>query len=288
MIVNLMMQNYLYGRFRWPWISELYELIQSVYLLPALISVLLNPRKPTFKVTAKDETLDKSHISELGGPFYIIFAILLAGVGMTVWRIVTQPYDADVALVVGGWNLLNLLMVGCALGVVSERRNPQSTHRVTISRRCDFVHDGEVVPGTIEDVSLGGARIRVVHQAADRIRQNDDAAVRFTPLSDIGADTLPLIVRNFVEDGNTMIIGCRFQPTSAVQFRLIADLLFANSKQWSDFQESRRVNIGIIGGTLWFLKLSIYQSFRGMAYLMRRIGAAREASLPKPAGKTAP
>ena len=164
---------------------------------------MLNPRKPTFKVTAKDETLDKSYISELGGPFYIIFAVLLAGVGMTVWRIVTQPYDADVTLVVGGWNILNLLMVGCALGVVSERRNPQSTHRVTISRRCDFVHDGEVVPGTIEDVSLGGARIRVVHQAADRIRQDDDAAVRFTPLSDIGADTLPLTVRSFVEDGNT-------------------------------------------------------------------------------------
>ena len=288
MIVNLMMQNYLYGRFRWPWISELYELIQSVYLLPALLSVMINPRKPTFKVTAKDETLDKSYISELGGPFYIIFAVLLAGVGMTVWRIVTQPYDADVTLVVGGWNILNLLMVGCALGVVSERRNPQSTHRVTISRRCDFVHDGEVVPGTIEDVSLGGARIRVVHQAADRIRQDDAAAVRFTPLSDIGSDTLPLTVRSFVADGNSMIIGCRFQPTSAVDYRLIADLIFANSKQWSDFQESRRVNIGIIRGSLWFLRLSIYQSFRGMAYLMRRIGAARETEVPEPAGKTVP
>jgi cellulose synthase (UDP-forming) len=288
MIVNLMMQNYLYGRFRWPWISELYELIQSVYLLPALISVLLNPRKPTFKVTAKDETLDRNYISELGGPFFVIFAVLLAGVGMTIWRIITQPYDIDVALVVGGWNILNLLMVGCALGVVSERRNPQSTHRVKISRRCDFIHDGEVVPGTIEDVSLGGARIRVVHQAADRIRQGDEASVRFTPLSDFGANTLPLTVRSFSEDGTTMIIGCRFHPESAIDFRLIADLLFANSKQWSDFQESRRVNIGIIRGSLWFLKLSIHQSFRGMAYLMRRIGAAREVDVAEPVGKPAP
>jgi cellulose synthase (UDP-forming) len=57
MVVNLMMQNYLYGRYRWPWISELYEFIQSVYLLPAVISVLLNPGKPTFKVTAKNESL---------------------------------------------------------------------------------------------------------------------------------------------------------------------------------------------------------------------------------------
>ena len=55
MIVNLMMQNYLYGAFRWPWISELYEYVQTIHLLPAVISVMLNPRKPTFKVTAKDE-----------------------------------------------------------------------------------------------------------------------------------------------------------------------------------------------------------------------------------------
>ncbi len=56
MIVNLMMQNYLYGRFRWPWISELYE-YDPVRLSAAgaSISVMLNPRKPTFKVTAKDE-----------------------------------------------------------------------------------------------------------------------------------------------------------------------------------------------------------------------------------------
>ncbi len=111
-----------------------------------------------------------------------------------------QPYEADVTLVVGGWNLLNLIMVGCALGVVSERRNPQSSHRVTIAAALRLRRmTAKSCPATIEDVSVGGARIRVVHQAADRIRQNDEAAVRFTPLSDIGADALPLTVRSFVE-----------------------------------------------------------------------------------------
>jgi len=283
MIANLMMQNYLYGRYRWPWISELYEMVQAIYLFPALISVMVNPRKPTFKVTAKDETLNRSYISELGGPFFIIFAVLVAGVVMTVWRIIADPYDADVTLVVGGWNLLNVLLAGCALGVVSERRNPQSSHRVKIARRCDFIHDGEIVPGTIEDVSLGGARIRVVHAAADRIKVNDEAAVRFEPLStNLPLDVLPLTVRNFVEDGNTVIIGCRFRTSTAQHYRLIADLLFANSKQWSEFQESRRVNIGIIRGTLWFIKTSIYQTFRGMGYLMRRIGAARDEGQREP------
>src|SRR5690606_30666359 len=66
MIVNLMMQNYLYGDFRRPWISELYEYVQTVHLLPAVVSVILNPRKPTFKVTAKDEFVSQSRVSEIG------------------------------------------------------------------------------------------------------------------------------------------------------------------------------------------------------------------------------
>jgi cellulose synthase (UDP-forming) len=67
MLVNLIMQNYLYGSFRWPWISELYEYVQTVHLLPAVISVMLNPRKPTFKVTAKDESIAVSRLSEISG-----------------------------------------------------------------------------------------------------------------------------------------------------------------------------------------------------------------------------
>ena len=74
MIVNLMMQNYLYGAFRWPWISELYEYVQTVHLLPAVVSVILNPRKPTFKVTAKDESIAVSRLSEISTPFFVIFA----------------------------------------------------------------------------------------------------------------------------------------------------------------------------------------------------------------------
>jgi len=210
---------------------------------------------------------------------------VLAGVALTGWRVVAQPYDADVTLVVGGWNLLNLLMVGCALGVVSERRNPQSSHRVTISRRCDFILGGETLPGTIEDVSIGGARIRIVNQGIERLERGQTAAIRFTPASNIGSDTLPLAIRNAVADGTTLVVGCRFNPSSAAHYRLIADLIFANSKQWSDFQESRRVNPGIIGGTLWFVRLSIYQTFRGLAYLMRRISGDRDEAVPEAARK---
>jgi len=43
------------------------------------LSVITNPSKPTFKVTAKNENLSQSRISELGAPYFIIFGVLLLG-----------------------------------------------------------------------------------------------------------------------------------------------------------------------------------------------------------------
>ena len=39
LVVNVMMQNYLYGSVRWPWVSELYEYVQSIFLFRAIVSV---------------------------------------------------------------------------------------------------------------------------------------------------------------------------------------------------------------------------------------------------------
>ena len=51
MAVNIMIQNYMYGAVRWPFVSELYEYVQSIFLSRGLLSVIANPRKPTFNVT---------------------------------------------------------------------------------------------------------------------------------------------------------------------------------------------------------------------------------------------
>lgn len=272
MLVNLMMQNYLYGRYRWPWISELYEFIQAVYLLPALLSVIANPRKPTFKVTAKGQTLSESHVSEIATPFYLIFAVLLAGVGMTVWRVVNEPFTADVTMVVGGWNLLNLLLAGCALGVVSERRNRRQSHRVKTSRRCDLIIGDMLLPASIEDVSIGGARLRTIDGQVPRLDQGDTAAIRFKTHSDIGADTLPLVVRNQRRGEDGMQLGVQFAPAEPLHYRLIADLIFANADQWRKFLKSRRNNIGVLRGSWNFLLVAIYQTGRGLSYLLLRRG----------------
>ena len=86
-----MIQNELFGHVRWPWMSELYEYVQGVYLVKAIGSVVASPRKPTFNVTAKGVSLDAEHLSSLAWPFIAIFIVLLLGVATAAWRYASSP-----------------------------------------------------------------------------------------------------------------------------------------------------------------------------------------------------
>ncbi len=275
MLVNLMMQNYLYGSFRWPWISELYEYVQSVHLLPAVISVMLNPTKPTFKVTAKDESIKVARLSEISRPFFVIFGVLFVAFLMSIYRFYSEPYKADVTFVVGGWNLLNLIIAGCALGVVSERSERASSRRVTVKRRCTFIVEGREYPATLENVSANGARMQVFGLETG-LAPETVAALRFLPYGADHEETLPVDVRNTEHLGSVMAVGCRFMPQEARHHALVADLIFANSNQWSDFQVSRRYNPGLLRGTLWFLGVAVHQTGRGLLYFLRSFGGGKK------------
>ncbi len=276
MAVNLMMQNYMYGSFRWPWISELYEYVQSVHLLPAVVSTILHPKKPTFNVTAKDESIVVSRVSEIGLPFYIIFAVLLLGLGVTVWRVVNEPYRADLTLVVGAWNVLNLLIAGCALGVVSERGTPALAQRIPLKRRCELLIGDAVVPATIEDVSVSGAAVRLAGAPTPDMERDVMARLRPKLDRELAEDTIPIRIKGIRRSSEGTVLGCAFAAEGAPHHRLVADLIFADSGQWQAFQKRRRRNPGLLAGTLWFFGVCFYQTFRGLGYLLRGTGRRRE------------
>ncbi|MCU4181757.1 UDP-forming cellulose synthase catalytic subunit [Bosea sp. BH3] len=280
MAVNLMMQNYLYGRYRWPWISELYEFIQSIYLLPAVISVLLNPTKPTFKVTAKNETLDTRRVSELGRPFFVIFAVLALGVVATYWRTITEPYNADTTLVVGLWNILNLLMAGCALGVVSERPEGRAARRFAVKRRGEITIDGVTSPIITENVSVDGIAIRVLSKDLDNVSVGTPANASFETTIDMPRGTLPLRIRRIAPDDKGLMIGCSYEPSEPLHSRIIADLAFSDAENWSRFQQGRRRNMGVVYGTLRFLRIAVFQTSRGLSYLFRLYRFSKGISRP--------
>ncbi|WP_442780487.1 UDP-forming cellulose synthase catalytic subunit [Ensifer sp. SL37] len=279
MLVNMTMQNYLYGPFRWPWISQLYEYVQTLHLLPAVISVLVSPRKPTFRVTAKDESILKDRLSEISWPFFVVFAVLTAAFAATIYRLYAQPYKADVTIVVGGWNLLNLVMAGCSLGVVAERSELTLSRRVKVNRRCEFRMGRNWLPAKVDDVSASGARIQIYGFPNQDVAIDAEGEIRFVTNSGDGTpEVLPVLVRNFEKTKDLSILGLRYVPKTASHYRLVADLIFANSRQWTEFQQARRGNPGLVRGTLWFLRLAFYQTGRGFHYLLRAIGAKGSAT----------
>lgn len=281
MLVNLMMQNYLYGAFRWPWISELYEYVQTVHLLPAVVSVILHPRKPTFKVTAKDESISYSRLSEIAAPFFVIFGLLVVAVIVTGLKVYYQPYKIDVTLVVGGWNLLNLVLAGAALGVVSERGQRAASRRVKVSRRCEFKVGRSWVPATIDNVSVHGLRLQVYGRPA-LPKGEELSLVRFKTHFDGKSYELPLTIRNEEGAADSTFFGCQYQPSTTIHHRLIADLMFANSDQWTEFQLSRRGNPGLLRGTVWFFGLAFFQTYRGLVYLSRSLFMNKPVPAPAP------
>jgi cellulose synthase (UDP-forming) len=284
MVVNLMMQNYLYGCVRWPLVSELYEYLQGVFLAKAIVSVVANPRKPTFNVTAKGLTLDNDHLSELSWPFFAIFGLLALGSGVAAWRYFNEPGVAELMLVVGLWNTFNLLIAGAALGAVAERAQPDRHPRLGIDRE-GFLHAGGMaVPVRIVDVSAGGVGI-VVEGALPEAFKIDEALLTIEPQGVIVArnEPLPVNFRHVTTHRGRTVYGFEFGPLQGRDHYVHADLMYADSDALPRFLISRRRHKNMLLGLAQFIYWGVSEPVRAFSYAMRkaRSGEAAGESVPQ-------
>lgn len=147
------LRNYLYGKLRWPWISELYEYVQSVFLVRAIVSVLLNPRKPTFNVTDKGISLQQRQLSNLAWPFFLIFVGLGMVLAYAVYRYQTEPALGELIIITGAWNLLNLIIAGAALGIVTEQPSDIDGISLPVARKAELEIGTQIMPVTVRQIS---------------------------------------------------------------------------------------------------------------------------------------
>ena len=159
MSMAIMMSYFLYAKVRNPFFSELYETVLSFFTLPAIFSVLKNPRAPTFNVTPKGQEMMEDHISELAVPFVIVFTFVMFGFVASAFRLYFYPYETNVILMTTAWNLLNMLLLVAAIGVTSEKREVRSSIRIPLNSACKIVLDNEEYAASITDISEGGVNI---------------------------------------------------------------------------------------------------------------------------------
>ncbi len=159
MAMAIMMSYFLYAKVRNPFFSELYETILSFFTLPAIISVLLNPRAPTFDVTPKGEEMNEDFISDLAAPFIIVFTFVSFGFVAAAIRLYFSPSEAGVILMTTIWNVLNILLLMAAIGVVSEKKEVRKAIRIPLNTKSTIFVNDKQYSGMITDISEGGLNI---------------------------------------------------------------------------------------------------------------------------------
>ncbi|MEN3793060.1 UDP-forming cellulose synthase catalytic subunit [Fulvimarina sp. MAC3] len=272
MLANAMLQNYLYGDVRWPWISELYEYVQSVYLVRAIAAVVRAPKSPVFKVTAKGVTTENDRISALAKPYFVIFGCLLAGAVWCGWRWYVEPSSRDLLAVVGTWNLLNLVVAGLALGVVSERAERRRNQRLNVSRNGELSFGEQAMTIVIEDVSSSGVRVRPIGFDLSTLPTGPvHGTLTFEGSAEAG---LAVILRRRIPDARGISLGLEFSALVPSQMRLVANLMYADAAALSSAREHRRKTIGILGGSVNVIGWSISNSMRAIGSLSGRPGRA--------------
>ncbi|MBU6525611.1 UDP-forming cellulose synthase catalytic subunit [Methylocystis sp. MJC1] len=273
MISNVMLQNYLFGYVRWPWISELYEYCQGVFLSKAIVSVILNPHKPTFNVTAKGVTLENDHLSELARPFFIIYLLLLAGSLVAAFRYVFEPGVSHLMFIVGLWNTFNLIMAGVALGVVSERKQRDRHPRLTIKRKGWLVFGAQRVAVEIINVSVGGCGVRLLEEMPPMLLEHEDTRMRLvveTIGGIVGERSLRLIFRRAPTTlGGAEFFGCEFDTMQSEEYVVLADLMYGDPEALPRFLQSRRKHKSLWTGTGQFIWWGVVEPIRAFAYLRK-------------------
>jgi cellulose synthase (UDP-forming) len=270
-IVNLMMQNYLYGRVRWPWISELYEYVQGVYLFKAIVSVILQPRKPTFNVTAKGLTLDSDHLSELSWPFFTIYGLLCAGSCFAFYRYAFEPGTSELMLVVGLWNMFSMIVAGVALGVVSERKVVDRHPRLAIERKGHIVIHKKTYSVDIVDVSAGGCRVTLENKDIEKDIRIGETSVSLG-IKSVGSivtdETVGGIVRHCAVVQSKLLIGIEFNAMTAAEYYVLADLMYGDPNAILKFLLKRRTGKNLFAGTGRFIWLGLTEPLRAFYYLI--------------------
>ncbi|PTY01536.1 cellulose synthase catalytic subunit (UDP-forming) [Verrucomicrobia bacterium LW23] len=267
MLAAMFISDFLYGKVRWSFISELYELIQAPYTMPSIIQVLLKPRAPTFIVTPKGEQLDKDFISPLGTPFYTLLFATIIGLLVGFYKYFHYPMDRSVIVITMAWCTLNLVMIFAAIGVMFERRQRRAWPRIPENLTGTLEGAGMIENIKVDEVAMGGIRVLLSLQMYRKLKLGQGVILN---VQSSQTDGIPLsfgmkILKKRIVNGVPHLV-VQFDYQTDAERKAAVLLIYGDSERWVRFQEVRMTKRGIMGSLGFIILQGMRHSYAHWSY----------------------
>ena len=268
LVGSLISGQYLYGRFRWPLISHLYELIQSIHLAGSEIRFLGNIRASKFLVTPKNEILEQDFVSSLAKPFYMLLGLGIAALASGVVRILNEPVHRDMLLFVSFWTLTDFVFLLCALGVTLERKQRRTEPRPSVDSDALLALESKrTLVGVLTNASASGACIEtdnhsdiwlaLIHKQRVILRANDrtDFDARVQKVTQL--------------HNGRLVVGLSYERNDIAIERSAVALAFGSSTQLQKnlLRHQHRKNLLMM--SLMLLRKALVLGFRHLVLLVK-------------------
>lgn len=250
-ILSILLSYYLYAKVRWNFFSEIYEAIQSIFILPAIISVILNPKAPTFKVTPKGENLEEEFLSPFYKPVYILFNIVAISFFFSFYRWINFPDERGTLLVVLFWQIFDLFVLGIGISVLRERPQRRKAFRIPANETVTFyTPTGKIFSGKIKDISLTGIWVESDQDLTDHLSDIRDMQLSFL-IYDIRGVLFTL--KGKVVNANSKNVRAMFEVNSLEDYARLIEVVYADSSRWEIFREE--VALNLLQTTFFLMKI---------------------------------
>jgi cellulose synthase (UDP-forming) len=262
----------LYGKVRKPIYSEIYQSVQSIYLIPAVLSTLFKPRRPTFKVTPKDRKLDRDFLNPMASSFFLLAVVNMASVPLAVLKWFYQPLYREVIVITLVWCVFNIFLAIVSLGAFWERKQVRHHHRLKTKgkARITFPRLGQTVEGEIKDISLTGIGVEVRlpleggagEEAVVKVEDSYGEAYEFKARINVR-----------VTGKDTAFCGAEFSTEGDAYARLVR-YVYGDSARWVEIWEEGQRGAGVVKEVLYFFRMGLKASRESIVYLNGSASAA--------------
>jgi len=217
----------------WP---EVYETVLAPFTALVTTAALLLPRQAAFNVTTKGERTDrKTYDWSHGWPVLVIVLLAVLSLIVTPMRMLGIPEERGTTLLVGAWNLYNILLLGAAAFVALDRPQRRSQWRIPFSCRV-WVRDKGLTSDREEetwrkaealDMTEGGMRIRIwdgqpMSERVDLLLEVDEGDV-------VALSGRPV---NQLEEDSELLVGIQFDELTGSQRDHLIRLMFTSPDAW--------------------------------------------------------